>query len=156
LVNVADILTDCQTVHDTAVRNLADTRFCLDGWTVKTNACSKPGYIFESATPDIVAESQGEIVAIGEVETFETISHERAEQWKSFGESCVRFYIYVPEGAEEKAARLVTEHNVMCAGLKSYSANGETKVSRIDLDQVCTRADDHPWWISIGSSDNRC
>lgn len=154
--NALDTLVDSQTIHDLAVSRLADSRFRLDGWTVRTNTCSKAGYIFESATPDIVAESQGQTVAIGEVETLETISPERAEQWKSFSESCVRFYIYVPEGAEETATRLIAEHNVVCAGLRSYSLNGKIEVRQIDLDGVCCKSDDHPWWLSIGSSDCNC
>ncbi|MEN6371109.1 MAG: hypothetical protein ABFD64_03765 [Armatimonadota bacterium] len=149
-------LIDCQTTHDLAVSRLADSRFCIDDWTVRTNTCSKPGYIFESATPDIVAECDGRVVAIGEVETMETISQERAEQWKSFGETCVRFYIYVPEGAEETTARLIAKHKVMCAGVRSYSLNEENETKRVDLDQVCCNTDDHPWWLSLGSSDYNC
>lgn len=150
----SNTIVDCQTAHDTAVDYLAATRFNLDGWKVKTNTCSKPGYIYESAVPDIVAENQDKIVAIGEVETFETLSKERALQWKSFGESCVRFYIYVPEGAEEIASQLIKENKVSCAGLRSYNLNGKAEVNQVYVDLPNCPVDDHPWWISIGSSDN--
>lgn len=152
----SDTIVDCQNAHDLAINRLAATRFNLDGWNVKTNTCSKPGYIYESATPDIIAESHDKIVAIGEVETLETLSPERALQWKSFGESCVRFYIYVPEGAEMIASRLIAEHKVECAGLRCYSLNGKADVRQIHLDLQNCPTDDHPWWISIGSSDNSC
>lgn len=136
-----------RTLHDLVVDQVAETRFNLDDWDVITNTSL-------DISPDITAKSHDRLVAVGEVETHSTITEERAKQWKSFADSCVRFYLYIPEGSEEEASRLISKHKVECAGLRSYSMNGHLSLAPVYLDEVRRRDDDHPWWNALGSSNN--
>jgi hypothetical protein len=136
-----DSLTQDQMLHDLVVREVAESRFGLDGWDVQTHA--------GGGSPDIVAMNLCQPVAVGEIETAGTICEERAQQWKEFGKSCVRFYLYVPEGAEEETARLIAKHQVGCAGLRSYSRNGKLTLRSVHLDNVLLEGEDHPWWSEI-------
>jgi hypothetical protein len=112
-----------QLMHDRVVREVAAERFSLDDWEVTTNFAADGGSPGDIG-PDITAMHGASVVAVGEVETAGTICEERARHWKRLGEECVRFYLYVPEGAEEEAVRLISEHEIACAGLRSYSCNG--------------------------------
>ena len=142
-----DITRPDLSTHDKIVSEVANTRFDIDGWQVVTENGHRNG------SPDITAISQDILVAVGEVETQETISDERALKWKAWGDSCVRFYLYVPEGAEGEAIRLISKHRIACAGLRSYSQNGKLEVNSVPMDNVHCKEDDHPWWVEIGSGD---
>jgi hypothetical protein len=137
---------DEQRAHDEAVVKLAEARFAIDGWEVTTNVGDGGG---EAA--DIVAVNDGRVVAIGEVETSESVSDGEAEQWKRFGQASPRFYLFVPEGCESAAAELLDTHEVACAGLRCYSySNGQIRVKSVEYRNGRCRPDDHPWWQSLG------
>ena len=138
-----------QVLHDQVVLGVAETRFSLDDWCVVTNTLSDTDDII----PDILAENSQNVVAIGDVETFDTVSEERALYWKSLAQSCPRFYLFIPEGSEKEAVQLITKHKIECAGLRSYKLNGHLEIRSIHLDNIESREDDHPWWQSIGSCD---
>jgi len=141
-------------LHDRIVNEVARARFGLDGWNVTTNGVSSGEKTGDVDVPDVIATSDSRIVAIGEVETLETISDKRALRWQSFGESCVRFYLYIPDGAEDEAIRLIRKHGVHCAGLRSYSLNGKLDLRQVRLTNVPLTDDDHPWWLTLGGCDN--
>lgn len=138
---VQDWTAQDQTLHDLVVQEVADARFSLDGCDVRI--CSDNG------SPDIVAMNCCQPVAIGEIETADTICDKKAEQWKEFGNTCARFYLYVPEGVEEETARLIAKHQVGCAGLRSYSRNGKLTLTSVHLDDISLAGEDHPWWSEI-------
>jgi hypothetical protein len=143
------MIVEEQVLHDQVVLGVAETRFSFDDWSVVANTLSDTDDII----PDIVAEHSRQVVAIGEVETFDTVSEERALYWKSLGQSCPRFYIFIPEGSEKEAIKLISKHKIECAGLRSYRLNGHLEIRSIHLDDVICREDDHPWWQAIGSCD---
>lgn len=145
--HTSELTTQDYCIHELMVDAVVKSRFNLDGWNVTTNPRSENDNV-----PDIVAKNQDEVVATGVVETSSTISEERALQWKLFGKSCVRFYIFVPEGAEETAADLITKYKVECAGLRCYSMNGHLDVKPVYLKEISCRDDDHTWWLSLGGS----
>lgn len=138
-----------KAMHDRVVREVAEQRFAIEDWEVRTNlGAAGP------AVPDIVAIHSNSVVAVGEVETSQTICEERVAHWQEFASSCVRFYLYIPEGTEEETARLISKHNVTCAGLRRYSRNGKLDIKRVLAKSVRCRDDDHPWWVTIGSADS--
>lgn len=138
------------SLHDQVVCEIAANRFGLDEWTVFTRAAENG-----DSVADIVATHRQEVVAIGEVETG-AICDERARRWKSLGESCVRFYLYVPEGLERKAAELIVKHGVSCAGLRSYKLNGKLEVKSVHIEDAMFKSDDHPWWLALGGGSITC
>ena len=153
-LTIAPETTIDQTLHDLIVDQVAQARFGIDDWDVATNTSPDNRELPNKILPDITARSHNKVVAVGEVETHDTITEERAKQWKSFGSSCVRFYLYVPQGAEEETMRLISKHQVECAGLRSYSMNGRLSLNPVYLDNSLCRDDDHPWWNTLGSCDN--
>lgn len=138
-----------KSVHDRVVIDIAKTRFALDGWEVAIN----PAQGSSKDLPDIVATNRGAIVATGEIETLESICEERAQQWKSYSESCARFYLFIPEGSEEDVVKLLNENQIHCSGLRTYSVNGKIDVAAVHYSAFSAREDDHPWWVEIGDRD---
>lgn len=135
-------------IHDRIVTEVAETRFGLDMWEVSTNLQSDSSER-DVVVPDIVASNSKQVVAIGEVETFDTITKEQAMKWKCLGEVCSRFYLYVPEGTQDETARLVAEFDVACAGIRVYSYDERLEVRPVHV-PVRTREDDHSWWLKLG------
>lgn len=139
-----------KTAHDEVVRDIATNRFGLDEWTISTHTGMTSG-----ATPDIVATNSDQVVAVGEIETG-PVCDERARKWKAFGESCARFYLYVPEASVKEAAELIAKHNVMCAGLRTFQYNGKLEIKPVYLEDVRIKEEDHPWWMGLGSNEGIC
>ncbi len=144
-VKTSSVICD-QILHDSVVNGVAETRFGLDGWSVTANTD-------DCNTPDIVARNMERVVAIGEVETGDTLTDQRAQQWKEFGQSCPRFYLYVPKGTERLAKELIAAHKVECAGLRAFEMNGHLEVRSIYIENPICRDDNHPWWTSAGDED---
>lgn len=151
---IIDGLVEDHLLHNQIVHEVAANRFGLDGWEISTNLALSTGDIIQSISPDIIATHSDEVVAVGEIETIGTICENRAKQWKEFGDSCVRFYLYVPKGAESEAVRLIAEHDVHCAGIRTYCFNDELDLKPVYIDTPISRDDDHPWWASIGGCDS--
>jgi hypothetical protein len=149
---------DSQRVHDMAVRLIADDRFAIQDWKVITNPAAEQNDSIEHVgfhvIPDIVARHKSEVVALGEVETFESISDEEAAQWVQLGQLCPRLYLFVPHGTERIAAELIEKHGVCCAGLRAYSFAGDNKLSieSVHISNGHSRWTDHEWWSNIGKN----
>ena len=137
--------------HDQIVRDIAAARFDCDEWDVVVNGRCTPDGRAEVEVPDIVATNCSRIVAAGEVETFDSITDEQARRWKEIGESCVRFYLYIPEGTEKEVARLAAKHEVECAGIRSYSYNSRLEIKAVHIENPRCRDDDHPWWLALAT-----
>ena len=135
-----------QQLHDAAINKVAESRFAVEDWQLTLNI----GH-YSNSQPDIVASSDGQVVAVGEIETSATVSEQHAEQWVSFGEFCPRFYLFVPEGTESAAARLLDEYKIACAGLRCYSHSGDdVSVRSVPFRNGNCSADDHLWWQDLG------
>jgi hypothetical protein len=141
--------------HELVVRDIADHRFGIDDWSVTTFPSKLPVSCDLAAMPDIVATEGDHVVAVGQVETGQ-ICAKQAIHWKELGESCVRFYLYVPDEEVEAAQGLISKHNVACAGLRSYHYNGKLEIRAIHLADAACKEDDHPWWVALGGSDHNC
>lgn len=135
-----------QVTHGQLVDLIAASRFNLDDWEVKTD-CEPNG----KCQADIIAEIDGQLVALGEVETENTVTDARAVEWKKFCESCSRFYLFAPEGTEERVIELIEKYQVECAGLRCYSIDGsKLNVRSIPLCNGHSRCSDHTWWNDLG------
>ncbi|MDO8683816.1 MAG: hypothetical protein Q7N50_10085 [Armatimonadota bacterium] len=149
---------ESQRAHDEAVRLIADHRFGLTDWSVGINPVAEQNHpIGDNGTPaypDIVARCDDGIVAIGEVETSESISEEEAHQWRELARLCGRLYLFVPEGMEDEAARLIEDHQIHCAGLRTYSIkNSETVlIESVPMSNGRAKWNDHPWWTNLGKN----
>jgi hypothetical protein len=140
-------------MHEMITCEIAKSRFNIDDWHITTNSRISENHGTDTFVPDIVARHSDDIVAIGSVEIHTTPLDDRVGHWKNFGESCPRFYLFVPEGTELSAAELIKQHKISCAGLRSYSVNGHVDIKSVHLDDVLHREDEHPWWSAIGGSD---
>ncbi len=139
-------------IHDRVVQDIAAHRFGLDGWNVLAKPEKLPEGAQLGAVPDILATENGDVVAVGHVAAGD-ICEEQARKWKALGDSCVRFYLYVPDEQVEAAQQMIRKHEVMCAGLRSYRYNGKLEIEPVCLDMVDDREDSHPWWAKLGSDD---
>jgi len=133
-------------VHDVAVRYIAATRFPFPGqkdWpknhrtitnetTPKVGIKTGRGYLY----PDIVVvDNTGAIRELGEVEKEDSVGPDEVKKWRLYSESTgmgkvtKKFFLYVPEGKEKDAQKLLKENKIEFAGLRTYSVLKEGKVS---------------------------
>lgn len=117
---------------------IAATRFPFvgqDDWdetrTTIANDPRKPEWSFK--TPEgplvpsvVVLNSDGSVRECGEVELDTDYSEEHVEKWRTMsrltgmGEKYKKFFLYVPEGSEVQALRLLEENDIQYAGLRTW------------------------------------
>ena len=121
-------------------RAIASTRFpFIDQddwdmtWQVYTNDHMENQLIIEideneSYTPSIVSTFEnGDLRVICEVETDDTVNEEQVPRWRKLSElagvtyKLKKFFLYVPEGREELAQRLLEENEIEYAGLRTWA-----------------------------------
>ena len=74
----------------------------------------------------VILRSDREIQEIGEVEMEDGVKVENVPKWRLFSENTKvsrfvkKFFLYVPEGFEEKAMKLLENNNIEYAGLRSW------------------------------------
>ena len=148
---------ESQHAHDIATSLIARHRFGIDDWDVAINPALEENVAVEGAEvvayPDIVARDASGVIAIGEIETADSISEEAAAQWRKFGELCPRMYLFVPEGTEQAVVELLDNHSICCAGLRTYSLDedGGVEVESVHIVNGHPPKDDHPWWSRLGA-----
>lgn len=147
---------ESQRAHDAAVRLIADSRFCMEDWRVVINPFAEQNdcipHSLGELFPDIVARHENEVVALGEVETEESVRDAEAAEWLELGRLCSRLYLFVPEGSEKAAADLIRKHGIACAGLRTYALNPDDTVSveSVSIPNGHNHKPDHPWWANLG------
>jgi hypothetical protein len=104
-------------------------------WQVYTNDYLEKQLIIEvdedtSYTPSIVSTfGNGDLRVICEVETEETVNEEQVPRWSKLSElagityKLKKFFLYVPEGKEESAQRLLEDNDIEYAGLRTWAVS---------------------------------
>jgi hypothetical protein len=146
---------ESQRLHDEAVRLIADHRFCVAEWNVSVNPASEQndGVADGKAAvyPDIVAREGENIVALGEIETTESVSEAEVAQWLELGALCPRMYLFVPEGTEHVVEELIHKHGVHCAGLRTYTLDKNAiRIQSVSMRNGRSKWDNHRWWRNLG------
>lgn len=110
-----------QQEHDKLVSEIAKARFSYtDGTKTYTNPDGEKNCSMDNEYPDIVAVKDKTVVAIGEVETEETVNEEEAKQWISYAAFKTNFYLYVPKPKVSDAMNLMKSKKIGVTGLRSY------------------------------------
>jgi hypothetical protein len=138
-------MVDKETLKNRIIRIIAATRFPFvdqEDWgegyvTIVNDEMKRRG--IETGTeivyPSIVITlADGRIQEIGEVELEEGISVANVPKWRLFSESAgkgrivKKFFLYVPEGVEEKAVKLLENNNIEFSGVRTYAVKNGTLV----------------------------
>ena len=119
-------------------RVIAATRFPFvgqDDWdetrTTIANDPRDPEWFFETpkgplAPSVVVLNADGSVRECGEVELDTEFSDTHVERWRTMsmltgpGEKYKKFFLYVPEGSENEALRLLEENGIEYAGLRTW------------------------------------
>ena len=126
-------------LKDRVIRIIAATRFPFvdqtdwgKGYVTITNEGGKrvrgimgpDGPIYPSI---VITKANTDIQEIGEVETEDTVNGAQVPKWKLLSEAAGmgrrtrKFFLYVPEGLEGAAERLLEENGVEYAGLRTWA-----------------------------------
>jgi len=153
-------MVDPTTLKNRIIRIIAATRFPFvdqEDWgegyiTIVNDEIKRKG--IETGTeivyPSIVITlADGRIQEIGEVEFEEGISVANVPKWRLFSESAgkgrfvKKFFLYVPEGVEEKAVKLLENNNIEFSGVRTYAVkNGTLVITPIRATTAPTTTDD--------------
>ncbi|MCW4013525.1 MAG: hypothetical protein NWF07_11115 [Candidatus Bathyarchaeota archaeon] len=119
-------------------RVIAATRFPFVGQTdwdeSRTTIANDPVYPeWSFDTPDgslapsvVVLNADGSVRECGEVELDTEYNDSHVKKWRTMssltgmGEKFKKFFLYVPEGSEEQALRLLEESGIEYAGLRTW------------------------------------
>lgn len=126
-------------LKDRVIRIIAATRFPFvdqtdwgEGYVTITNEGGKGvrgimgpgGPVYPSI---VITKANTDIQEIGEVETEDTVNGAQVPKWKLLSEAAGKgrrtrkFFLYVPEGKEGAAERLLEENGVEYAGLRTWA-----------------------------------
>jgi hypothetical protein len=133
---------DEQAEHDRAVLLIAQQRFPQTTCHVTTNCgteenCGLPCITCDGARrlayPDIVAvmEPDGEIIAVGEVETAGTVTEAHSGQWRRFAQHAETCYLFVPVATIETAKSLAEGIENLQLRAYSFDRRGNIIVTRV-------------------------
>ena len=142
-------MVDKVTLRNRIIRIIAATRFPFvdqEDWgegyvTIINDDVKRKG--IETAEgvmyPSIVITlADGRIQEIGEVEFEEGVSVSNVPKWRLFSDSAgkgrfvKKFFLYVPEGLEEKTIKLLENNNIEYSGVRTYSVkNGNLLITPI-------------------------
>lgn len=112
-------------------------------WGVYTNDYMEEQLIIEAGdkryTPSIVSTfGNGDLRVICEVEHEEGVNEANVPKWKALSElagvtyKLKKFFLYVPEGSEDNAQRLLEDNGVEYAGLRTWAVvNGSLKIAPV-------------------------
>ena len=128
-----------EELKDRVIRIIAATRFPFvdqtdwgeDYVTItneggkKIRGISSPmGYVYPSI---VITKGNTDIQEIGEVETEDTVTEAQVPKWRlmsektGMGRRVKKFFLYVPEGKEETALRLLEGNGVEYDGLRTWA-----------------------------------
>ena len=142
-------MLDKATLRNRIIRIIAATRFPFvdqEDWgegyiTIVNDEVKRRG--IEAGTeiicPSIVITlANGVIQEIGEVEDEEGVNVSNVPKWRLFSDSAgkgrfvKKFFLYIPEGIEEKAVKLLENNNIEFSGVRTYAVkNGNLVVTPI-------------------------
>jgi len=75
----------------------------------------------------VILQGDGMVKEIGEVEPASGVSEGSAEKWRLLSDTASverdvkKFFLYVPEGMEEKASEILDSNNIDYDGLRTYA-----------------------------------
>lgn len=128
-----------EELKDRVIRIIAATRFPFvdqtdwgEDYVTITNEDGKKirgisgpmGYVYPSI---VITKANTDIQEIGEVETEDTVTEAQVPKWRlmskktGMGRRVKKFFLYVPEGKEETALRLLEGNGVEYDGLRTWA-----------------------------------
>lgn len=128
-----------EELRDRVIRIIAATRFPFvdqtdwgEDYVTITNEDGKKirgisgpmGYVYPSI---VITKANTDIQEIGEVETEDTVTEAQVQKWRlmskktGMGKRVKKFFLYVPEGKEETALRLLEGNGVEYDGLRTWA-----------------------------------
>ncbi|MCW3979701.1 MAG: hypothetical protein NWF12_08145 [Candidatus Bathyarchaeota archaeon] len=128
-----------EELRDRVVRIIAATRFPFvdqtdwgEGYVTITNEGGKrvrgvmgpDGPVYPSI---VITKENTCIQEVGEVETEDTVTEAQVQKWRllsertGMGRRTKKFFLYVPEGKEGVAERLLEENGIEYAGLRTWA-----------------------------------
>ena len=128
-----------EELKDRVIRIIAATRFPFvdqtdwgEDYVTITNEDGKKirgilgpmGYVYPSI---VITKANTDIQEIGEVETEDTVTEAQVQKWRlmsektGMGRRVKKFFLYVPEGKEETALRLLEGNGVEYDGLRTWA-----------------------------------
>ncbi len=142
-------MVDKATLKNRIIRIIAATRFPFvdqEDWgegyiTIVNDEVKRRG--IETGTeilyPGIVITlANGRIQEIGEIDDEEEINVSNVPKWRLFSDSVgkgrfvKKFFLYVPEGIEEKAVKLLENNSIEYSGVRTYAVkNGNLVITPI-------------------------
>jgi hypothetical protein len=142
-------MVDQITLRNRIIRVIAATRFPFvdqEDWgegyvTIVNDEFKRKGIETETDIiyPSIVITlADGRVQEIGEVEFEEGVNVSNVPKWRLLSDSAgkgrfvKKFFLYIPEGVEEKAVKLLENNNIEFSGVRTFAVkNGNLVITPI-------------------------
>ncbi|HMK59699.1 MAG TPA: hypothetical protein VK452_00970 [Dissulfurispiraceae bacterium] len=96
-------MPDEKLIHDLIVDNLRQ-KLAREYKEISINS---------AGNPDLVLANHGLVLANVEVETDNSITHERADMWKTLSQPGIKLILMVPKNAKAKVTELLWQKGIM-------------------------------------------
>ena len=133
-------MVDQTTLKNRIIRIIAATRFPFvdqEDWgegyiTIVNDEIKRKGIETETEIlyrSIVITFADGRLQEIGEVEMENDVNVANVPKWRLFSDSAgkgryvKKFFLYVPEGIEEKAIKLLENNNIEFSGVRIYAVN---------------------------------
>ncbi len=115
-------MIDEKLIHDWMVSHLRK-KLSRDYTDIRINSANEK-HEFNGHYPDLILENHGLVLAVMEVETVQTISAEKAEEWKAMAGLGAKLILMVPKKLKPKVLDILWKNGMADkASVGSYEMN---------------------------------
>lgn len=93
-------------LHDLIVNTLRK-RLSREFPDLKVNLAGEKRHAFKEFYPDIIISNHGMVISVIEVETPDTLTEKKADEWKAIAESGTKLSVVVPKELKVKATEML-------------------------------------------------
>ena len=97
--------------HDWLINHLRD-RFSKEYSEIKINLEGEEKNEFKGYYPNLILGSYGLVVAVVEVETDKTITHEKVKKWKELSKLGVKLMLMIPDKSKGKLMSMLWDEGI--------------------------------------------
>lgn len=116
-------MTETKLIHDIIVNSIKK-RLSREFPDIKINLYGEKTYAFKDLYPDLIISAHGMVISVIEVETEETLSEQKINDWKRLTEQGIKLTVVVPKTEKVKITDMLWSNGLAGRiGIGTYEIN---------------------------------